>query len=121
MVLFISPSRCITRVTPSNLAQYFLRLRGNVAFSDFSEPLGTKVNYLIDEAHACGKGANTVISYLHHYLNTHAPHVLQLFLHDDNCTGQNKNNYVIWYILWLALTGHNNSITLSFLIDGRPH
>ena len=84
-----------------------------------SEPLGTQVNYLIDEAHACGKGANTVISYLHHYLATHAPHVLQLLLHADNCTGQNKNNYVIWYILWRTLTGHNNSITLSFLIAGH--
>ena len=26
------------------------------------------MNYLIDEAEACGKGANATVSFLHHYL-----------------------------------------------------
>ena len=84
-----------------------------------SEPVGIQVNYLIDEAHACGKGGNTVISYLHHYFESHGLKVDNLHLHADNCSGQNKNSFVIWYLLWRCITGLNKTITLSFLIAGH--
>ena len=42
-----------------------------------------------------------------------------MFHHADNCTGQNKNNYVLWYLLWRAITGRHTNITLSFLVVGH--
>ena len=77
------------------------------------------MNYLIDEAVNCGKGANCVISLLHHFLCTHNLGEANLHLHADNCCGQNKNRYVMQYLAWRVLTGLNNRITLSFLIVGH--
>ena len=50
------------------------------------------MNYLNDEAAAVGKGANTVISLLHHFLQQGKVNV---GLHADKCTGQNKNNAML--------------------------
>ena len=41
-----------------------------------------------------GEGANTIISRAHHYLANHGLGEANLFLHADNCVGQNKNNTV---------------------------
>ena len=49
-----------------------------------------EVNYLIDEAAQTGKGANTIISLIHHYLETYAFNEQHLHLHAENCGGQNK-------------------------------
>ena len=43
------------------------------------------MNYLVDEACASSKGANTVMSYLHHYFDTHGLGEKKLILHADNC------------------------------------
>ena len=71
-----------------------------------------QVNYLINEAVNTGKGANNIISMLHHFL-------ANLHLHADNCSGQNNNCYVMQYLAWRVLSGLNRSITLSFLIVGH--
>ena len=47
----------------------------------------------IDEACDTGKGANTVVSLLHH-LENHSLGEVNLH-HADNCVGQNKNNVVL--------------------------
>ena len=62
------------------------------------EGTGRQVNYLIDEASTVGKGANSTISYVHHYLETHGLGETDAYLHADNCSGQNKNNYFLWYL-----------------------
>ena len=54
-----------------------------------------QVNYLIDEAVETGKGGNTVVSMLHHFLATHGLGERCVHLHADNCVGQNKNNFVM--------------------------
>ena len=36
-------------------------------FGVCSEGCNTQVNYLIDEAQSCGKGANSIVSMVHHY------------------------------------------------------
>ena len=46
-----------------------------------------RVNYLIDEAVNNGKGANDIISMLHHFLATHNLGEAHLHLHADNCSG----------------------------------
>ena len=43
----------------------------------------------------------------------------ELFLHADNCTGQNKNNCMLQYLAWCVRTGRHTKITLSFLVVGH--
>lgn len=47
------------------------------------------------QAFNTGKGANTVISLLHHFLGHHSLGEVEHKLHVDNCSGQNKNNMVV--------------------------
>ena len=66
------------------------------------EAIPQQVNYLIDEA--VGKGENVTISYVHHYFENHGLGETDAHLHADNCSGQNKNNYFIWYLAWQRQT-----------------
>ncbi len=74
---------------------YFKTARKCGVFGVCCEAIPRQVNYLIDEASDTGKGANTVISLLHHFLGNHALGENELGLHADNCSGQNKNNAVL--------------------------
>ena len=47
---------------------YFKTPRKCHIFGVVAEALPAQVNYLADEGVSCGKGANVVISYLHHFL-----------------------------------------------------
>ena len=84
-----------------------------------SEPNGIQCNFLIDERHSTGKGANAVISMLHFYLKQNGIGEKTLFMHADNCSGQNKNNMMMWYLMWRVLTDLHSEINLSFLIAGH--
>ena len=66
-----------------------------------------------------GKGANTTISYVHHYFQNHGLGETQAHLHADNCSGENKNNYFIWYLAWRTILQLHDSINYSFLIAGH--
>ena len=44
-----------------------------------------QVNYVIDEASATSKGANTVISFLYHFLKVYGLGEKEVILHADNC------------------------------------
>lgn len=77
------------------------------------------MNYLIDEASDVGKGANITIRYVHHYFENHGLGKTQAHLHADNCSGQNKNNYFLWYLAWRVIHELNESIRYSFLIAGH--
>ena len=52
------------------------------------EPKNEQVNYLIDEADYVGKGGNSTISMLHHFLEHHSEKEKDIFLQADNCVGQ---------------------------------
>ena len=56
---------------------------------------------------------------LHHFLQTHNLGEANLHLHADNCSGQNKNRFVMQYLAWRVLVGLNKKITLSFFIVGH--
>ena len=56
---------------------------------------------------------------LHHFLQTHNLGETQLHLDADNCSGQNKNRFVMQYLAWRVLVGLNETITLSFLVVGH--
>ena len=74
---------------------YFKTARKCAVFGVCCEGVPRQVNYLIDEASDVGKGANTVISLLHHFLEHHGLGEINIGLHADNCVGQNKNNAVL--------------------------
>lgn len=40
-------------------------------------------------------------------------------LHADNCTGQNKNRYMMYYLMWRVLTGLHREVKISFLLVGH--
>jgi len=56
---------------------------------------------------------------LHHFFATHGFGETSVHLHADNCCGQNKNRYMMYYLMWRVLTGLHCDITLSFLIAGH--
>ena len=62
----------------------------------------------------CGKGANPVVSRLHFVFENHDYGEKEVYLHADNCTGQNKNSGMIQYVVLRTLTNRHTSITLSF-------
>ena len=37
----------------------------------------------------------------------------------DNCGGQNKNNFSLWFWLWLVMIGWYDNIELNFMISGH--
>lgn len=91
-------------------------------FGVMCEATPRQVNYLIEEASDVGKGANTTISYVHHYLQNHRLGKTQAHLHADNYSGQNKNNncyyYFIWCLAWRTIPQWHD-YQLLFLITGH--
>ena len=108
---------------PSNPQQpgpiYFKTPRKCGLSGTCSKGIPRQVNYLIDEAVPKGKGANATISYVHDFFNFHGAGETDAQINADNCGGQSKNNYVIWYYWWSVLCGLHNSILYSFLIAGH--
>ena len=98
---------------------YFLTPRKCAIFGVCCEAIPHQVNYLIDKSIDTGKGANTIISMLHHFFEVHGLGEQDVHLHADNCGGQNKNNTMVGYLLWRVLTGLHQNITLSFMITGH--
>ena len=66
-----------------------------------------------------GKGANAIVSMLHHHFVHHGLGETTVHLHADNCGGQNKNATMVQYLLWRVMTGQHDQITLSFMIPGH--
>ena len=78
-----------------------------------------QITYLIDEAFNVGKGANAIISLLHHFFEHHGLGETEAFMHADNCSGQNKNKYMMQYLMWRVKSGLHTDITISFLPVGH--
>ena len=96
---------------------YFLVPRKRTVFGVACEPLPRQINFLTDEVGDCGKGANIVISRLDYFFSHHGSGGSDVFLHAENCTGQNKNNCMMQY--WCTITTKHTNITLSFLVVGH--
>ena len=78
-----------------------------------------QITYFTDEASNVGKGGNIIISMLHHFLKTHGFGKTYVHFHADNCSGQNKNRYLMAYFMWRILTGLHEQIKISFLPVGH--
>ena len=95
---------------------YFKTARKCAIFGVCCEGLPHQINYLIDEASDTGKGANTAVSLLHHFLAHHALGEVHLHLHADNCAWQ--NNTFLQYCAWRVMSGLHQSVTMSFMLVG---
>ena len=108
---------------PSNPLQpgpiYFKTPRKCGIFGVMCEAVPQQVNFLIDEAASAGKGANATMSYVHYYFAHHGLGETDVHLNADNCSGQNKNNYFVWYLAWRILMHLHDSILYSFLVAGH--
>ena len=108
---------------PSNPMQpgpiYFKTPRKYGIFGVFCEAVPRQVNFLIDEAVAVGKGANPTISYVHYFRQQHGLGETDFHFHADNCGGQNKNSFFLWYFAWRVINNLHKSILYSFLLTGH--
>ncbi|XP_076449423.1 uncharacterized protein LOC143285915 [Babylonia areolata] len=98
---------------------YFLTPRKCSIFGICCEGFPKQINYLIDESVNVSKGSNAVISYLHHFFENFAVGEMHVDLHRDNCSGQNKNKFVLWYCAWRVMRGLHTSITVNFMPPGH--
>ncbi|KAI0211495.1 hypothetical protein LSAT2_003674 [Lamellibrachia satsuma] len=98
---------------------YFLVPRKCGIFGVCCEGLPKQVNFLTDEAHLISKGSNAVVSYLHYFFECFGLGETTADLHCDNCAGQNKNRFVLWYCAWRVANGLHQFITLNFLVMGH--
>ena len=98
---------------------YFKTPRKCGIFGIICEAIPRQVNYLIDEVSNTGKGANSTISFVHYYFANHGLGETRAHLHADNCSGQNTNNFFLWYSAWRIVTELHQDITYSFLIAGH--
>ena len=108
---------------PSNPLQpgpiYFKTPRKCAIFGVCCEAIPRQVNFLVDESVLTGKGANSTISLVHHYFGKFGLGETDAYIHADNCSGQNKNNYFLWYYAWRIIVGLHWNIQYSFLVAGH--
>ena len=55
----------------------------------------------------------------HHFLQHHAFGESSIHIHADNCSGQNKNRFMMQYLMWRVHVGLNMEIKMSFLLVGH--
>ncbi|XP_065941872.1 uncharacterized protein [Magallana gigas] len=53
---------------------------------------------------------------LHHCLTTYGSGEKSCVIHCDNCAGENKNRYVLGYLMWRTLMGLHHDIQLSMQV-----
>ena len=55
----------------------------------------------------------------HHFLQHHGFGESSIHIHADNCSGQNKNRFMMQYLMWRVEAGLNVEIKMSFLLVGH--
>jgi hypothetical protein len=98
---------------------YFLSGYKIGLFGIVNESLKKFYLYLIPESCKTGKGANLVISLLHHFFAHFAVGEEHVVCHADNCTGQNKNNYLLQYAAWRVKQKLHKSFQMEFMPVGH--
>ena len=70
---------------------------------------------LVDES----VGSNSIIIKLHHFFHNFGLGEQRVTLHADNCSGQNKNNMMLQYLMWRCMVGLHKEIEIAFLVVGH--
>lgn len=108
---------------PSNPLQpgpiYFLVPFKIGIFGVMCDTVNKQMNFLIPESVSITKGSNLIVSLFHYYLEHHSHGEDTMFIHADNCVGQNKNNILLGYLCWRVCKGMNKEIVLSFMPVGH--
>ena len=60
-----------------------------------------------------------MISYVHHFFHNYGMGEQKVQLHCDNCSGQNKNNYMMWYLAWRVMHKLHLEASVHFLVAGH--
>ncbi|KAJ0397493.1 hypothetical protein P43SY_009300 [Pythium insidiosum] len=107
----------LPHVTETPSQWYFLSLVSVSVFGIHNANLARQTNYIYTERKG-GKGSNEVVSMLHKYIGCEPTHKV-LTVYADNCGGQNKNNFVVKYLLLLAHTGLFEEVNYKFFIRGH--
>jgi len=78
-------------------------------------------NYVLPESHWPGdKGIDSVGSMLYHNVTTQHGNKKVLKFMADNCAGQNKNRFMIWFLSYLSIAVKDfEEIHLRFLVAGH--
>ncbi|XP_070183797.1 uncharacterized protein [Littorina saxatilis] len=98
---------------------YFLVPRKCAIFCVNCEAIPQQVNFLVDKSVNCSKGSTAVISYFHFFFEKYELGEQVLSLHCDNCSGQNKHNFVMWYLIWRVMKGLHTEINVHFMPAGH--
>ncbi|GES92067.1 hypothetical protein GLOIN_2v1838883 [Rhizophagus clarus] len=83
-----------------------------------------QTNYVIDEGEIPdngkqGKGVNCTLSLVLHAIQKYNHGEKKLIVVCDNCVGQNKNNYSLFFYSWLIDHSIYDEIELNFMIPGH--
>ena len=79
-----------------------------------------QTNFVIDECFKIKKDANSIISMLDFYLKEKIVPGTSLILYTDNCPGQNKNYFVLGYLIYLVkIKKRYKEVELYFMIVGH--
>ena len=104
-------------------SQFYLRLLWTYLFGIYSASTKLMIAYMWHELMA-KRGPNDVISCINHFIfNTSLGRTGAKWSiwWADNCPGQNKNNYVIWFFQDLIRRGVYTRIDFKFLIAGHTY
>ncbi|PKK70580.1 hypothetical protein RhiirC2_866099 [Rhizophagus irregularis] len=88
------------------------------------ERIHEQTNYVIDEGEMpddgkLGKGVNCTISLVWHAIKKYNCGEKKLIITCDNCVGQNKNNYFLFFYSWLIDRGVYEEVEMNFMIPGH--
>jgi hypothetical protein len=89
-------------------------------FGIFSETSSETILFSCPEgSHPKSGKVNIIISTLFFFLLRIAPKVRSLAIHADNCTGENKNRYLLGFLQWTIQTRLFDKVSVHFMIVGH--
>lgn len=120
LIMDFSQNLSLPSLTSTPSQWYFMSLWSVNMFGVYYANTSTQYNYVYGEDVA-GKGSEEVISMLRHFLRTVVidTEPSRLTVYADNCCGQNKNNFVVKFLLGLVHTGTFEQVDLKFFIKGH--
>ena len=119
-------NKCTFQATQCNLDQSILRPQQSVGFLELCVKLYRvkwtiwlkKLPQLVKEPMQQLVFPLVLTISFDHFFSRHGLRETDIHLHADNCAGQHKNNYFLWYLAWRIATEPHQSIKYSFLISG---
>lgn len=119
LVIDYSQNHTIPSVASTPSQWYFMSLVAVYVFGVYYANEAKQYNFVYTEREA-GKGSNKINSMLRKFVNeVIAPGTKHLTVYADNCGGQNKNNFVLKFLLALAHSGEFEEVNYHFFVKGH--